>query len=120
MHAGVIGPDAIAGMTAASVDEKVTIVREAAGQRMAEIEMNVRAFLVNVTSDGATARAGMAQMFGVETSMIDETPFALIGPPDELVDLLVERRERWGFSYVIVGGEDVDAFAPVVARLAGT
>ena len=52
--------------------------------------------------------------------MIDETPFALIGPPDELVDLLVERRERWGFSYVIVGGEDVDAFAPVVARLAGT
>ena len=36
--------------------------------------------------------------------------------PTELVERLLERRERWGFSYVIVGQEDVDKFAPVVAR----
>ena len=48
------------------------------------------------------------------------TPFALIGTPGQLADDLLERRERWGFSYVIVGAEDVDAFAPVVAELAGT
>ena len=38
----------------------------------------------------------------------------------ELAERLRERRERWGFSYVIVGGADVDSFAPVVAELAGT
>ena len=120
MHAGRIGPEAIAGMSAESVDEKVAIVAAAAGDRMADIEMNIRAFLVNVTSDGASARAAMASMVGVDQSMIDASPFALIGPPEELVDRLLERRERWGFSYVIVGGGDVEAFAPVVARLAGT
>ena len=51
--------------------------------------------------------------------MIAETPFALMGPPAKLVEDLLARRERWGFSYVIVGGEDVDSFAPVVAALAG-
>ena len=52
--------------------------------------------------------------------MIGASPFALVGPPEKLVDDLLERRERWGFSYVIVGQNDVEAFAPVVARLAGT
>jgi probable F420-dependent oxidoreductase len=120
MHAGRVGPEAIAGMSAESVDEKVAIVHAAAGDRMAHIEMNIRAFLVNVTADGAAARAAMASMVGVDPPMIDASPFALIGPPEELVERLLERRERWGFSYVIVGGGDVEAFAPVVARLAGT
>jgi hypothetical protein len=52
--------------------------------------------------------------------MIETTPFALVGPPSKLVEDLLERRERWGFSYIIVGGADVEAFAPVVAALAGT
>jgi hypothetical protein len=32
----------------------------------------------------------------------------------------VARRERWGVSYVVVGDDQFDAFAPVVERLAGT
>lgn len=120
LHSGRIDATTIGNMSAEAVDEKVAIVREAAGERMGEIEMNVRAFLVNVTADGAGAREGMAKALGVEPSMMADSPFALIGSPDELVDRLVERRERWGFSYVIVGGNDIDAFAPVVARLAGT
>jgi alkanesulfonate monooxygenase SsuD/methylene tetrahydromethanopterin reductase-like flavin-dependent oxidoreductase (luciferase family) len=120
MHAGRIGPEAIAGMTAESVDEKVSIVREAAGARLDDIEMNIRAFLVNVTEDGAAAREGMAAMLRVDTSMVEQSPFALIGSVADIVDRLVERRERWGFSYVIVGGADVESFAPVVAQLAGT
>ena len=51
--------------------------------------------------------------------MIAETPFALMGPPSKLIEDLIARRERWGFSYVIVGGEDVEKFAPVVAALSG-
>ncbi len=35
--------------------------------------------------------------------------------PTKIVDDLAERRDRWGFSYVIVGQNDVEAFAPVVA-----
>lgn len=119
MAAGVVGPDAIATMTADAVDEKVAIVRSAAGSRLDSIEMNIRAFLVNVTDDPQTAMAGIAAMMGVEPSMVADTPFALVGPPSKIVEDLLARRERWGFSYIIVGADDVESFAPVVAELAG-
>jgi hypothetical protein len=63
--------------------------------------------------------AGVAAMFGVTDEMVAASPFALVGTTATIVDELLRRREELGFSYVIVGGDDVDAFAPVVAELAG-
>ena len=120
LTAGAVGPEAIANMTAEAVDEKVGIVWEAGAHRLGDIELNVRAFLVNVTADATAAIDALANGMGVSTEMVRQSPFALIGPPDKLIDDLLARRERWGFSYVIVGAEDVDKFAPVVAALAGT
>jgi alkanesulfonate monooxygenase SsuD/methylene tetrahydromethanopterin reductase-like flavin-dependent oxidoreductase (luciferase family) len=120
MTAGVVGPDAIATMTAQAVEEKVAIVRAAAGDRLADIEMNIRAFFVQVTDDADAAVDQVASWISVEPSMIRESPFALIGPPAKIVEDLLARRERWGFSYVIVGAGEIDQFAPVVAELAGT
>lgn len=119
MSAGVIGASVFDTMTAEMVDEKVGIVREAAGSRWNDIEMNIRAFLVNVTDDAAGAADGIAKMLGVTPAQVDETPFALVGPTSKLIDDLIARRDRWGFSYVIVGMNDVEAFAPVVAALNG-
>jgi probable F420-dependent oxidoreductase len=119
MHTGVVGPETFGHMTAESVDEKVAIVQAAAGDRFQDIELNIRAFLVNVTDDGAGARGRLASMLGVGDDMLVTSPFALIGSPAELIERLLERRERWGFSYVIVGPDEVDTFAPVVAALAG-
>ncbi|MEN9643868.1 MAG: hypothetical protein RL238_537 [Actinomycetota bacterium] len=119
LHTGVIDAETIGGMSADGVDEKIAVVRAAAGDRMSEIELNVRAFLVNVTADGAGARERLSGAMGVPTSMLEDSPFSLIGPPDELIERLLARREKWGFSYVIVGQEDVESFAPVVAALAG-
>jgi probable F420-dependent oxidoreductase len=119
MHAGVVGPDAIASMTAEAVDEKVRIVHAAAGARAADIEMNVRVFMVNVTEERDATVDFLAKAMSVEQKMVESTPFALIGPPAKLIEDLLERRERWGFSYIIVGGDDIESFAPVVAELAG-
>ncbi|MEI7619463.1 MAG: TIGR03621 family F420-dependent LLM class oxidoreductase [Actinomycetota bacterium] len=119
MTAGVVGPDAISTMTAEAVDEKVAIVHAAAGDRMSQIEMNVRAFMVNVTNDRLAVTESFSSMLGVPRSFMEESPFALVGTTDQMIDDLLQRRERWGFSYIIVGGEDVESFAPVVAALAG-
>ncbi len=119
LTAGTVGPEAIATMTAAAVDDKVAIVRQAVGKRANSIEMNIRAFMVNITDDARGSIERLAKAMHVEASMIAETPFALIGPPSKLIEDLLARRERWGLSYVIVGGEDVDSFAPVVAALRG-
>ncbi len=122
LHAGVIGPEAIATMTREAVVDKVAIVADAARSagRLDHIEMNVRTFFVAVTNDREGRVSAMANMIGVDDQMITESPFALIGDVDQICDDLVARREAFGFSYVIVGAAELDDFAPVVARLAGT
>ena len=59
-------------------------------------------------------------MVKVEPSLIAASPFALVGSVNEITETLLRRREELGFSYVIVGADDVEPFAPVVAALAGT
>jgi alkanesulfonate monooxygenase SsuD/methylene tetrahydromethanopterin reductase-like flavin-dependent oxidoreductase (luciferase family) len=119
MHAGVVGPDAIATMTAQAVDDKVAIVHAAAGERIGAIEMNVRVFMVQVTDARESTVEFLAKAMHVDNAMVEETPFALVGPPSKMIEDLLARRQRWGFSYIIVGAEDVESFAPVVAELAG-
>jgi hypothetical protein len=107
-------------MTRDAVVERVGIVREAAARRIDDIELNIRAFFVSVTDDRAGTVSSVAAFIGVEEAMVEASPFALIGSADAIADELVARRDELGFSYVIVGGGDIDAFAPVVAKLAGT
>jgi len=119
LDAGVIGPEAIATMTKAAVDEKVAIVHEQAADRLDHIEMNIRAFFVEVTDDRGAALASVSHWISVDQEQIDTSPFALIGSPAKIVEDLLARREEYGFSYIIVGAEVAEAFAPVVAELAG-
>ena len=119
MTAGVVGPEALSTMTAESVDEKVAIVAAAGEHRINDIEMNIRTFFVKVTNDRAATVDGISSMFGVSKDMIDASPFALIGSVEECIEQLLERRERWGFSYTIVGAENIDECAPIVAALRG-
>ena len=119
LTAGVVGPDAIATMTATAVDEKVDTIRTVAGSRLGELELNVRAFIVRVTTERAQWFEQIAGFVQADPTLVAESPFALIGTPEQLIDDLLRRRERWGISYVVVGGEDVESFAPVVAELAG-
>ena len=119
LTAGVVGPEALSTMTAQSVDEKVAIVAAAGAHRLNDIEMNIRTFFVKVTDDRAKTVQGISSMFGVDEDMIDSSPFALIGSVDSCIEQLLERRERWGFSYTIVGAENIDECAPIVAALRG-
>jgi hypothetical protein len=43
-----------------------------------------------------------------------------IGTIEELVETLQRRRDQCGISYLHVHWDEMDLFAPVVARLAGT
>jgi len=119
LASGAVGPEAVASMTAEEVDKKVATVTAAAGSRLDHIEFNIRAFMVRVTDDRRSATQQIADFVQVDPAMVTESPFALIGTPAQMIDDLLRRRERWGFSYVVVGGEDVEPFAPVVAALAG-
>lgn len=119
---GAVDATTFDSMTAEAVDQKVGIVRAAAtdASRLDQIEMNIRAFMVIVTDDVDGALGTLSEFTGAPHETIAESPFALVGPTGKIIDDLQARRERWGFSYVIVGQNDVEAFAPVVAALSGT
>ena len=107
-------------MMAEAVDQKVAALSTAAGNRMAEIELNIRTFFVKVTNERAATLDGIAKMTGQTPEAIADSPFAIVGTVAQIADELRQRRARWGFSYVIVGAAEVDDMAPVVAELAGT
>jgi hypothetical protein len=48
-----------------------------------------------------------------------QSPYVLLGTVDQLVEDLQARRERWGISYYTIFEPYMDAFAPIVAHLAG-
>jgi len=116
---GEIGPAALASTSAVAVDEKVAVVRQAAGERIHAIELSIRAFIVTITDHQDQQAEAIAKMMGTTTDDVLGSPFALLGTPAQIADDLCRRRERWGFSYILVGQADVEPFAPVVADLVG-
>ena len=117
--AGVFGQEAFATMTGEAVARKVSIVVEQAGDRLADLELHIRTFFNKITDDRTGAIGSIAQTVGVDPAMIDASPYALIGSPSKVVEDLLALRDTHGFSYVSVGVNEIESFAPVVAELAG-
>lgn len=95
-------------------------VRDGAGDRFDEVELSVIANHVVVTDDVSDAIDELAAETGAASSEIAASPHILIGPVEHIVDTLVERRERYGLSYIGFGVRNLEEMEPVVDRLAGT
>src|SRR5215471_2247371 len=68
----------------------------------------------------AAAEAAIAQLgVGLTVDEMLESPYYLIGTVAYMVDRLQELRHLYGVSYILFFPEYTDAFAPVIARLAG-
>jgi probable F420-dependent oxidoreductase len=119
LREGRVNRDLVRTGLAEATDEKLGWIKDAAGDRLDRIELSVTIFLANITDDRESVAAVMAAGFGAEPKDVLAMPHFLIGTVDEVVEDLQRRRERYGISYVMVPGEADEAFAPVVARLAG-
>lgn len=119
LAAGVIDATAGANATAEATEEKLRWLAEAAGDRYEDLELNTRVHLAAVTDDRLGLATMVAPALGMSPEAALESPHALAGTVEQLVDTIVERRERFGLSYITVGLDAVDTFAPVVAQLAG-
>jgi probable F420-dependent oxidoreductase len=105
-----------------ALDRQVAAVRDAAGERFAELELNALVQRAVVTDDPEAAAAELAAEDGwPDPEAVLRSPYLLIGSLDSIAEQLIERRERFGVSYWSLfdgrGGRDL---APVVACLAGT
>jgi probable F420-dependent oxidoreductase len=107
-----VPPDAPEAVAA----ERVDWIRDAAGDRMAEIELNI-----NLMAVADQVPRWIAAQMGVTARDLAErgSLAAVTGTTDDMCAQLIERRERLGISYVLVSDELMEPFAPVVEQLTG-
>ncbi len=120
LAAGAITADLGVDATAERFAEKIEWVRDGAGDRFHELELMVRAFFVVVTNDRQATAEALAAGVGVSPEQGLASPLALVGTPAQIVEDLRQRRDTFGFSYIVCGQDQFEDFAPVVAELAGT
>ncbi len=118
--AGKLGASSVASATADETAQKIQWVRDGAGDRFDELELELGAYFISITDDQAGAAEALAGRFGVTGDVLLAHPHALIGSVDQICDTLIERRERLGVSCICVAQRHLDEFAPIVERLAGT
>jgi len=119
LRSGAISPALVRSAAPERFAERVRWVREEAGERFGALELQVLTYAVEVGPNASRHRDELASLFGLSSTEAAEVPIVLFGSVEEIVEALLERRERYGFSYWVVHQEEMDAFAPVVERLAG-
>ncbi|TML42504.1 MAG: TIGR03621 family F420-dependent LLM class oxidoreductase [Actinobacteria bacterium] len=121
LTAGYVGPEAAATATADRFDERVAWVREAAGDRFDQLELQCHTSFVHVTDDRRAFAENLAPAFEISVEDALQVPLVLVGTVDQMCETLTERRERYGFSYWVVSSDaGMGPFAQVVERLSGT
>jgi probable F420-dependent oxidoreductase len=112
-------PDNAPSMNPAKTDEKMQWVRDAAGDRYADIEIQSFAGFVMFTDDSKGLADAMAPAFDTSADDVLDSPVGFVGTVDEMIETARRRRDRWDMSYHVVGDDVMEQFAPVVADLAG-
>jgi probable F420-dependent oxidoreductase len=107
-----VPPDA----TEEVVAQKIGALREAAGERFSQVELNI-----NLMAVAGQVPRWIAANFGAHAeawARSNAIP-VLTGTTDAMCAQLQQRREALGISYILVADELMDALAPIVERLAG-
>ncbi|GHO99223.1 LLM class F420-dependent oxidoreductase [Reticulibacter mediterranei] len=118
---GEAGSTDIADSTETALQEKLAWVREAAGERFPQLELNLQISVVVVTEDRISAAQAIAKALGIQADpeLILSAPYALIGTVEQIIERLYTLRERYGINYFVVPLAQMDELSPIVARLAG-
>jgi probable F420-dependent oxidoreductase len=118
-RSGEMGLEAAQSAKAELFRDRYQWIKDAAGDRIDEIEIQCLTFIVQVTDDRKAVIENLAPMFGFTPEEAAEVPLTLIGTVDQICDTLQQRREEYGTSYITVQDAAMHDFAPVVERLAG-
>lgn len=88
------------------LDDRIAVVRDAAGDRFDAIELNALIQFVVLTDDRAATAAELAATFGgVSPQFILDSPFVLLGTHEQMAEMLAQRQQRFGVSYWTVFDE---------------
>lgn len=105
------GPDGTLDRTR----QKLAWVKEAAGERWPEIEIQSRLHLATITDDAEGLADSLAPALGLTAEQALASPHSLIGTVEQIVDKIQQLREELGISYYTWNVDVIDEMAPVIA-----
>ncbi len=120
LREGTGGPETAPNASPERTREKVAWVREAAGDRFDDLELNALIGFVMITEDASGIAEAMAPHFGIDPDDALHIPLALLGSLDEMCEELQWRRDEYGISYWSIEADSWEALGPVVSKLTGT
>jgi probable F420-dependent oxidoreductase len=120
LREGTGGPETAPNASPERTREKVAWVREAAGERFDQLELNALIGFVMITDEAAGMAEAMAPHFGISADDALHIPVALLGTLDEMTEELEWRRQEYGISYWSIEADCWEDLGPVVAKLSGT
>jgi probable F420-dependent oxidoreductase len=104
--------------TEAATAAKAALVREAAGERFDDLDLNVLVRYSGLVgaSAGIVASAQNAALAGA--AALVGTPYVLHGTTGRVRDILMRRRDAWGLNSYTFSASSMEAMAPIVELLA--
>ncbi|HEX3722951.1 MAG TPA: TIGR03621 family F420-dependent LLM class oxidoreductase [Nitrolancea sp.] len=105
--------------TDSAFHRKVELIAADAGARFEKMEINMLVQRLSVTDHPEQVAEQIGEHWRITPDEVLASPYALLGTEQQIVDLIIERREQLEISYYVVFERDLDAFAPIVARLKG-
>ena len=118
-RSGEMGPEAAQTAKAELFKQRLQWIKDAAGDRFDDIEIQSLTFIMQVTDDRQSVFENIAPLFGFTVEEAADVPLALVGTIDQICETLEQRREEYGTSYITVQEAALHDFAPVVERLVG-
>lgn len=105
--------------TETAVAAKMKLIREAAGDRFDQLEINLWLGAAGIVGSGNSV-TGSAAAAGVwAATALYGSPFALHGTLGSVRERLLRRRDALGISYYTVPSRSMESMAPLVEALAG-
>lgn len=103
----------------AAFDAKLAVLREAAGERFGDLEINaIATFIVTdkrrADTEDLITRRGWS---GIDADQVWQIPTIFIGSAEQIRADLRARQERFGLSYLVAGQDSQPALAEVISGL---
>ena len=112
IHSGRVDAAAAQNGAAGETDKKLAWVRDAAGDRYADLEINLLQFAAIVTDDRKGTAEMMAPLFGLPPEELDAYPHACIGTVDEIAEALQAARALGRLVHRVPGRDAMTTMAP--------
>jgi probable F420-dependent oxidoreductase len=100
--------------------DEISLIKEAAGERYADIEISVSSSNIAITNEPGPFLEKFAAGLHVSPEVAMEMPATLIGDLGSIRERIQMHRDEYDISYRVVPAHAMEQFAPIVAQLAGS